>query len=138
MRYRINVLKLMILLLLFPINIFAYSNKVYVGGETIGIDVYSKGIYIVGFYEVDNKNIGRDSGFKIGDIITEVNNNEINNINDLNNTISIPGNYIFKVIRNDEFFIPKGTDQIMANDIVSIVGTKKNVRVVDLFFNEKK
>ena len=65
-----NCLKfLFLLLVLFPINIYAYSNRLIIGGETIGIEAYSKGIYIVGFYDVDNKAIAKDAGFKIGDII---------------------------------------------------------------------
>ena len=62
---------LIILLMIFPLNIYAYSDKVIVGGETIGIEVYSKGVYVVGFYEVNGKNIASDAGFKIGDIIME-------------------------------------------------------------------
>ena len=61
-----NCLKfLFLLLVLFPINIYAYSNRLIIGGETIGIEAYSKGIYIVGFYDVDNKAIAKDAGFKI-------------------------------------------------------------------------
>ena len=52
MKKRIFVL---LMLLLLPLNIYAYSDKVVLGGETIGIDVYSKGVYIVGFYDVKGR-----------------------------------------------------------------------------------
>ena len=93
---------IMLLLLLFPINIFAYSNKIIVGGETIGIEVRSKGIYIVGFYDINNKNIGKESGFKKGDIIIAIDNQKIDNINSLQNIITEEKEYQFKVQRQGE------------------------------------
>ena len=92
----------LILLLILPINIFAYSDKIILGGETIGIKVNSNGVYVVGFYEVNNKMIAEESGFKIGDIIKSINNQDINNINDLNNIIIDNKEYNFSVIRNNK------------------------------------
>ena len=92
----------LILLLILPINIFAYSDKIILGGETIGIKVNSNGVYVVGFYEVNNKMIAEESGFKIGDIIKSINNQDINNINDLNNIIIDNKEYNFRVIRNNK------------------------------------
>ncbi len=94
---------LIILLMIFPLNIYAYSDKVIVGGETIGIEVYSKGVYVVGFYEVNGKNIASDAGFKIGDIITKINNNDINNIHGLNDILKDDNTYTFKVLRNNKY-----------------------------------
>ena len=92
----------LILLLILPINIFAYSDKIILGGETIGIKVNSNGVYVVGFYEVNNKMIAEESGVKIGDIINSINNQDINNINDLNNIIIDNKEYNFRVIRNNK------------------------------------
>ena len=92
----------LILLLILPINIFAYSNKIILGGETIGIKVNSNGVYVVGFYEVNNKMIAEESGFKLGDIIKSINNQEINSINDLNNIIIDNKEYTFNVQRNNK------------------------------------
>ena len=75
---------ILLILLLIPINIYAYSNKIIIGGETIGIEIHSNGVYIVGFYNVNGKNIAEKAGFQKGDIIQEVNNNKITNINSLN------------------------------------------------------
>ena len=74
-----NKLLLIIILLLtiIPINTLAYSNYVIASGETIGIEVNSKGVLIVGFYEVDNKYPAKDAGFEIGDKITKINNQKI-------------------------------------------------------------
>lgn len=92
----------LILLLILPINIFAYSNKIILGGETIGIEVNSNGVYVVGFYEVNNKMIAEESGFKLGDIIKSINNQEINSINDLNNIIIDNKEYSFNILRNNK------------------------------------
>lgn len=68
-----NFLKIiMLILLIIPLNTFAYSKYIVPGGETIGIEVNSKGVFVIGFYEVDGKFIAKEAGFKIGDIITAV------------------------------------------------------------------
>lgn len=95
------------ILLLFPLNIYAYSNKVIIGGETIGIEVKSNGVYVVGFYEVNNKNIGQDAGFKKGDIIKKINDIEVKNLLNLNNVLSNEQEYIFEVERNNKIEIIK-------------------------------
>ena len=42
---------LLILSILFmPINVFAYSDEIYRGGNTLGIEINCDGILIVGFY----------------------------------------------------------------------------------------
>jgi len=65
-----------LLLVIIPLNVFAYSDYVVVGGNNIGIEVQSNGIIVVGFYDVNGKQIGRDSGFNLGDIITKIDNNK--------------------------------------------------------------
>lgn len=79
--------KLQILFLAFvfiiPTFVKAYSNKVILGGENIGIKVDNKHITVVGFYEVDGKYIAKDSGLEIGDKIVEVNGVQLSNIDDM-------------------------------------------------------
>ena len=98
---------ILLILLLFPINVFAYSNEVIVGGETIGIEVHSNGVYVVGFYPVNGKNIGEESGFLVGDIIKKINDVDINNITSLNSILDSDSLYKFSVLRNGkEIIIP--------------------------------
>lgn len=78
---------LLLFLLIIPINVFAYSKYVIPGGETIGIEVNSKGILIVDFYKVNNCFIAKETGFEIGDRIIKVDNIEVNNINEMLNII---------------------------------------------------
>ncbi len=77
---------LLILFLLFmPIDVFAYSEYIYRGGNTIGIEVKCDGILIVGFYEINGKY--NSSDLKVGDYIVRVNNEKVNTLKDLTKEI---------------------------------------------------
>ena len=91
-----------LMIIVFPISVFAYSNQVIIGGETIGIEVHSKGVYVVGFYPVHGKNIGEEAGFQIGDIIKKVNKKQIQSIAELNNFLENEETYEFQVERNQK------------------------------------
>ena len=95
---------LLLFLLIIPINVFAYSKYVIPGGETIGIEVNSKGILVVDFYKVNNKWIAKEAGFEVSDRIIEVNNTKVNTINDMLNIIkeTNKSKLSFKVERNNE------------------------------------
>ena len=71
-----------------PGFVFAYSNKVILGGENIGIKVNTKYVMIVGFYKVNGSFIASDIGLKVGDYITKVDDIKIGNIDDMLNIIS--------------------------------------------------
>ena len=99
-----NKLQLFLISLLFiiPINCFAYSNYIIPGGETIGIEVNSKGVLVVGFYKVNSKNIAKNAGFELGDIITKINNVKITNIESMINEVNNNENTVkFTVLRNN-------------------------------------
>ena len=74
---------LTLLTLIIPLRINAYSNKVILGGDNIGITVESNGIIIAGFYQVNNKNINLSNNIKLGDKIIKINNIKINNIEEM-------------------------------------------------------
>ena len=65
MKLKNKLLLAILLLVTIPINVFAYSNYVIASGETIGIEVNSKGVLVVGFYEINNKFLAKDAGFEI-------------------------------------------------------------------------
>lgn len=94
-------LLIVIALLLFPFNTLAYSEKIVVGGDTIGIEVHSKGVLIVDFYEVNGKFLAKDAGFQIGDIITKVDGKEVSGIESLTEQLeNKEGKVSFTVERN--------------------------------------
>ncbi len=82
-KYRFVGLLLTILLL--PSIVFAYSNKVILGGQNVGIEINTQGILIVGFYKVNG--IYNQSKLLVGDYITKVNDKDVNTINELVNEI---------------------------------------------------
>ncbi len=76
-----NVKKLLLFILLFPSIVFAYSSHLIIGGDTLGVEVNSKGIVVVGFYQVNGEYINKD--LQVGDIIVEINDIEVNNTSEL-------------------------------------------------------
>lgn len=123
---------LLIMLFLFPLSVFAYSDRIIVGGETIGIEVHSEGVYIVGFYPIQNKFIAKDAGFQKGDIIIRIDNDTIHSIEDINQVLTEEKEYQFTIERNnsikqiplkveeDDYFIKTG---LYVKDRINGIGT---------------
>ena len=70
-----------------PISILAYSDYIIPGGENIGIEIKSKGVMVVGLYEVNGKYIAKESGLKVGDIITKINDQKAETIDEMTKII---------------------------------------------------
>lgn len=73
----------LLLLFIIPLNIYAYSDYVYAGGDSVGIKINTDGILIVGSYNIDGHNNLTDSKLKTNDLITMINNQKIDNINSM-------------------------------------------------------
>lgn len=82
-----SYLLILLTLLIIPCYVKAYSDYILVGGENIGIELNSKGVLIVGNYEVNNINPAKEAGLLNGDKIVKINNNTITNIEDMLNEI---------------------------------------------------
>ena len=80
---RLHNLFVLLLLFIMPLNVFAYSNYVIPGGNTVGIEVNSKGVLIVGFYKVKDSYIAKDAGFLVGDKILKLNDKDIDDISSM-------------------------------------------------------
>lgn len=78
---------MLLTILLWPINAFAYSEYVIPGGKTLGIEVDTKGIMVIGFYKVNNKFNKGTPELKNGDYIIEVNGNKVSNISEMTKVI---------------------------------------------------
>ena len=77
------LLTLMFTLLIIPTYTLAYSDYILAGGENIGIELNSKGVIIVGTYEVNGKNPAKEAGIHAGDKITKINNKEVSSIEEM-------------------------------------------------------
>ena len=48
------------IILFFPVYVFAYSKYVIPGGQSIGININSNGILVVGYYKVNNTYVNKN------------------------------------------------------------------------------
>lgn len=95
MSFRKRLYNLFLTFLLFiPFNLYAYSDYIIASGENIGIRLFSKGVLIVGTYDVDGKNPANSAGLKVGDIILSIDDTEINSIEEMVNAIDASGEEI--------------------------------------------
>lgn len=76
---------IILLLILLPLNVLAYSNRIIPGGQTVGIEVENEGIIIIGFYRVNGKL--NQNNLRVGDIITHINGKYIDSIDTMLNLI---------------------------------------------------
>lgn len=94
----------LLLLLVWPISVFSYSEKIIPGGENIGITINTKGLMVVGFYKVDGNFIGKET-LKVGDSIIQIENNNIGSIKEMSSLIdrNVKDNKVnIKIIRNNK------------------------------------
>jgi len=93
----------LLLFTLFPSIVLAYSNKIILGGENVGIKVNTKYVMVVGFYKVDGRFIGEDAGLKVGDYITKIEGKIVSSIDEMISIISelkSSGSITISYIRN--------------------------------------
>ncbi len=97
-------LAIIAMLIFSPTSVLAYSDKIIVGGENIGINIKSDGILVVGFYKVDGNAINATPAIKNGDLILQVEDTKVNSINELTSAIEskIKDNKIKLVIKRDD------------------------------------
>ena len=85
-------------LLLIPINALAYSDYIIPGGETLGIEINSDGIMVIGFYQINGKYNKGYPNIKAGDYITAIKGTPVNTVDEL--TVAIEDN---KSVTNSTF-----------------------------------
>lgn len=74
---------ILLLTLLLPINVLGYSNYIIPGGKSVGIEINTDGIMIVGFYKVDGKTNRGNPELRVGDRITKVNDEKVTTVKEL-------------------------------------------------------
>ena len=78
---------LLLSLLILPINVLAYSDYIIPGGETLGIEIKSDGIMVIGFYQINGKYNKGTPTIKSGDYIIEVEGVNVENVENLTKVI---------------------------------------------------
>ena len=109
--FKKTTLFILLTLISIPINAFAYSEYIIAGGQNIGIEIKSKGVMVVGTYEVNGKNIAANSDIKVGDVIISIDDEKVSGVNDMISKVS-KSNGTIKIgyIRNN---ITKYTDLVL-------------------------
>ena len=104
---KFKFLSFLLIMFIFPFNILAYSDYLAVSGKTIGINIKSDGIMVVGLYEVDGVSPAKDAKINLGDRIIKINDEVVNTtsemiskINNSTNKDSVSITYI----RNDKIY----------------------------------
>lgn len=99
-KFKKSLTALLLTVFIMPFNVLAYSEYLIPGGENIGIHIESKGIMIVGLYEVNGNYPATEAELKVGDIITKINKTKVENIDDMvkkineNKSLTIDVTYI--------------------------------------------
>lgn len=73
----------LLLILSMPCTALAYSDYLIPGGENIGIELNAKGVLIVGTYKVGSDAPSEDAGLKVGDIITKIEDQSVQTIEEM-------------------------------------------------------
>ena len=73
--------------LIIPLNVLAYSDYIYLGGNTLGIEINAKGVLIIGFYQINGNYNKGNPKLKVGDYIVKINDKLVNSIKELTSEI---------------------------------------------------
>ena len=79
---------LLLLYLLMPISVFAYSDYIIASGKNIGIELKSNNIIIVGSYPIDNYNPLLETELRVGDKIIKINGTDITSSKNMEEVIN--------------------------------------------------
>ena len=79
---------LLLLNLLLPFDVFAYSDYILAGGQNIGIELRSDGVLIVGTYLVNGSDPAKKANLQTGDKIISIHQHEIHSIEEMLSVIN--------------------------------------------------
>jgi len=74
---------LLLSLLILPNFVFAYSESIIPGGQTVGIEIKANGVLIVGTYNIGNVSPAKEAGLQTGDILLAIDNTNVTTIQDM-------------------------------------------------------
>ncbi len=116
-------LLLLLFLAIFPSNILAYSDYIVASGDNIGIKIQTKGIIVIGTYDIDGQDPATKAGLKEGDIIVSINDTTVNSIDDITHFIT----------NNRENSITIGyiRDGVVSKTVLTLVNDKTGLYLKD-------
>lgn len=87
-KFKTKIIIILLTFVIIPTSAFAYSKEIIAGGENIGITLNSKGILIVGTYNINGSSPAEKANIKSGDIITDIEGKKVNTIDEMANAIN--------------------------------------------------
>lgn len=78
-----KTLIILLLSIIIPTTVLAYSDYIIAGGESVGIQLNTKGVLIAGIYEINNTYPAIDAGLKVGDMIVSIDDKKVESIEQL-------------------------------------------------------
>ena len=78
-----TLLLLLLINIMIPFNVFAYSDYIIAGGQNVGIELKSNGVLIVGTYKIGEIDPAKDASLQKGDKITHINQKEVHSIEEM-------------------------------------------------------
>lgn len=87
-KFKKSLFLLLLSFVIIPFNVLAYSDRIIAGGQNIGISLNSKGVLIVGTYDVKGTSPAENAGLKTGDTITKINDSNVTNIDSMASIIN--------------------------------------------------
>ena len=78
-----TLLLLLLINIMIPFNVFAYSDYIIAGGQNVGIELKSNVVLIVGTYKIGEIDPARDASLQKGDKITHINQKEVHSIEEM-------------------------------------------------------
>ena len=124
-----NKLLLSLTLLIIPNITLAYSDYIIAGGDNIGIELNSKGVIIVGTYEVSGKNPAKEASLQSGDKIIKINDIEVSNIEEMLSTIE-------KISNKQKINITYLRGNRENNTILKLTKTEDNIYKTGLYVKD--
>lgn len=78
-----SLVMLLLINIMFPLNVFAYSDYILAGGQNIGIQLNTDGVLVVGTYKVGDDDPAGDANLVLGDKIIMINDQKISSISQM-------------------------------------------------------
>lgn len=129
-KHKITTLFVLLLMnIIFPLNVFAYSDYILAGGQNIGIQLNSKGIVVVGTYDIGDANPAKEADLQIGDKITHINNVAVDSIESMLNVINSLSNPT-----SIEITFVRGTDK--SNTVLNLIKDSNDVYKTGLYVKD--
>lgn len=124
-----TIILLLLINIMLPFNVFAYSDYILAGGQNIGIQLNSNGILIVGTYKIGNEDPAFKANLQTGDKIIKINATEVHSIEEMLNVINSSNNPV-----NIEITYLRGSKELTTT--LELISDKNDVYKTGLYVKD--